>query len=41
VRTGIPAARGLPLLRALALDRASSVALEYLGGQSLHVEVRS
>lgn len=40
VRTGIPAARGLALLRALALDRPSSVALEYVGGQSLRVEVR-
>ena len=40
VRTGIPAARSLPLLRALALDAPSSVALEYLGGQSLRVEVR-
>ena len=39
VRMGIPAARGLPLLRALALDRPSSVALEYVGGQSLRVEV--
>lgn len=40
MRKGIPAARALPLLRALALDRATSVALEYLGGRSLHVEVR-
>ena len=40
VRTGIPAARGLPLLRALALETPSTVSLEYVGGQVLRVEVR-
>jgi hypothetical protein len=39
VRKGIPSARSLPLLRALALDSASSVALEYLGAQVLRVDV--
>jgi hypothetical protein len=41
VRTGIPAARSLPLLRALALDAPACVALEYLGSQSLVVELRA
>jgi hypothetical protein len=40
VRSGIPAARALPLLRALACGAPASVCLEYLGGQSLRVEVR-
>ena len=39
-RRGIPAARSLPLLRALALGSPATVALEYLGGQALRVEVR-
>jgi len=40
VRMGIPAARSLPLLRALALDAPGEVALEYLGGRALCVRVQ-
>jgi len=40
VRKGIPAARSLPLLRALALEQPADVALEYLDGRSLCVRVR-
>ena len=39
VRRGIPAARSLPLLRALALDATGEAALEYLDGRSLRVRV--
>jgi hypothetical protein len=40
VRTGIPAARSLPLLRALALAAPGEASLEYLDGRSLRVRVR-
>jgi len=40
VRTGIPAARSLPLLRALALEAPGEASLEYLDGKSLRVRVR-
>ncbi|HZZ92055.1 MAG TPA: beta-ketoacyl synthase chain length factor [Usitatibacter sp.] len=40
VRAGIPAARSLPLLRALARNAASSVSLEYVDGQAVRVELR-
>ena len=39
LRTGIPAARSLPLLRLLAREETGRVAIEYLGGRSLAVEV--
>lgn len=39
LRTAIPAARGLPLLHALAGKRAQSVVLEYLDGASLAVDI--
>ena len=39
LRRGIPAARSLPLMRMLARGERGSVALEYLGGRSLVVEV--
>ena len=39
VRTNIPAARALPLLQALAGDRAASVMLEGLPGMALRVDV--
>lgn len=38
IRTQIPAARCLPLLRALALGRAQTVVLDYLDGMQLAVE---
>ena len=38
LRAGIPAARGLPLLQALAQRRSGVIALEYLDGRSLAVE---
>jgi hypothetical protein len=41
MRRSIPAARSLPLLRALAGGVPSTVALEYLEGRSLVLEVRS
>lgn len=37
VRSGIPAARGLPLLKAVAHNRAAEVQLEYVNGRSLQV----
>jgi hypothetical protein len=40
VRRGIPAARSLPLLQALALGTPGEVALEYLDGGSLCVRVQ-
>lgn len=40
LRTGVPAARCLPLLAAIAARRACTVRLEALDGQSLPVEVR-
>ena len=39
LRTAIPAARGLPLLHALANKRAQSVVLEYLDGTGLAVDI--
>jgi hypothetical protein len=39
LRASIPAARGLPLLRQLALRRAGTVNIEYLDGYSLAIEV--
>jgi hypothetical protein len=39
LRASIPAARALPLLQALAEQRASLVNIEYLNGRSLAVEV--
>jgi hypothetical protein len=39
LRTGIPAARSLPLLQVLARGAAGRVLLEYLDGQSLAVEL--
>jgi hypothetical protein len=40
VRAGIPAARSLPLLRALALGERSRVSLEYVDGQALRVDMQ-
>ena len=40
VRTGIPAARALPLLGLLAAGKSGRVALDYLDGLALEVEVR-
>ncbi len=40
LRTGIPSARGLPLLALVAAHRAGRVVLEYLPGLSLAVELR-
>src|SRR5690606_9373147 len=37
VRRGIPAARSLPLLRALATGTQEDVQLEYVNGRTLHV----
>ena len=39
VRSGIPAARALPLLHVLAAKSAGRVVLEYLDGLALEVEV--
>jgi hypothetical protein len=39
LRTGIPAARGLPLLRAIAMQRSEQVVLEYLDDLRLAVDV--
>ena len=39
IRRGIPAARLLPLLAALARGGRAEVAIEWLGGSSLHVAV--
>ncbi|HEX5538851.1 MAG TPA: 3-oxoacyl-ACP synthase, partial [Methylophilaceae bacterium] len=39
LRLAIPAARGLPLLQALTLDKARRVVLDYLGDMRLAVEV--
>lgn len=39
IRTSFPAARGLPLLRALALSRSQDVVLDYLAGAQLAVRV--
>ena len=38
VRLGIPAARGLPLLQAVAQQRNTQVQLEYVNGRSLQVD---
>ena len=40
VRSGIPAARALPLLQLVASGRPGAVALEYLDGLALRVEIR-
>ncbi|MFA6972373.1 MAG: beta-ketoacyl synthase chain length factor [Gallionella sp.] len=39
LRIGIPAARGLPVLRTIALQQDNLVVLDYLGGTTLAVEV--
>jgi hypothetical protein len=41
VRTGIPSARGLPLLQLLASGKPGRVVLEYLANLSLAIEVRA
>jgi hypothetical protein len=39
IRAGFPAARGLPLLRALALGQPQSVVIDYLQGLQLALQV--
>ncbi len=39
VRIGVPAARSLPLLRALALQDSSVVNIDYLDGETIAVEI--
>jgi hypothetical protein len=41
LRTALPAARSLPLLRLLARREPGEVVLDYIGGQHLRVEVRA
>ena len=39
LRAGVPAARSLPLLAALARGAPQALAIDYLGGLQLHVSV--